>query len=127
MLGLIIGVFLIVGAVVFYTLSTGEKHQAEVTRPPKYMTIVIDASSKIDDIETIRNQIDHYAVPLLRYHFKDVSSNIELCFVKIDVNVENILDVTMDYWDVYSYFKDLINIIMTQQGLDLPVTIENKF
>ena len=126
MLGLIIGIILIIGAVIFYSRADKSNLPAELAKPPKNMVITVDMSAHIDDIEKVMHILDNMAVRLLRYIFKDVSIGIDRCFIKITINVEGVLDVIMSYWDIKNYCEDLVNMIMIEKGYDLIVSVSTE-
>lgn len=83
----------------------------------------IRISTDISCFKNKRNEIKRIlreeVIPLLWYHFKVLEiSTEEDSFIRIDIDVDGVADVKMDYCDIVNYCRDLCQIILYHQGFD---------
>ena len=85
----------------------------------KKIRISTDISCLKDKRDEITLILKREVIPLLKYHFKVLEINTEEdSFIRIDIDVDGVEDVKMDYCDIVNYCRDLCQIILYHQGFD---------
>ena len=85
----------------------------------KKIRISTDISCLKDKRDEIKLILQREVIPLLKYHFKVLEmSTEEDSFIRIDIDVDGVVDVKMNYCDIVNYCRDLCQIILYHQGFD---------
>ena len=85
----------------------------------KKIRISTDISCFKNKKDKIKSILFTDVVPLLQYHFKVLEmSTEEDSFIRIDIDVDDVVDVKMDYFNIVNYCHDLCQIILYHQGFD---------
>ena len=85
----------------------------------KKIRISTDISCMKDKRDEIKLILQRSVIPLLKYHFKVLGISAEDdSFIRIDIDVDGVVDVKMDYCDIVNYCRDLCQIILYDHGFD---------
>ena len=84
------------------------------------VTISVDCSCYMNDVESINLLLKRKIIPLLKYHFNIISILTNGVFIEIHIDIENSY---MDYCNICNYCRDLIQIILFDNGFDLIISV----
>jgi hypothetical protein len=85
--------------------------------------IIISADcSMYKDKDIILRIIKNDIIPLIKYHFKVISVNIEDSFIRTVIDVDGVEPEKMSYLNIVNYCRDLYQTILYNYKYDISVS-----